>query len=169
RAKLFAVPLDDRRRWYRYHHLFADVLRAHMVAEQPEIISDLHARASDWYEQNGERSEAIRHALAAEDFPKAADLIEQAMPDLRRRRQESMLLGWLATLPNDLLSVRPVLSAFFGGALLATGQLERVEARLRAAERWVDPTTDTSETGERRQVSSAAMVVVNEEEFRRLP
>src|SRR2546426_645462 len=107
RAKLFVVPLDDRRRWYRYHHLFADVLRAHMVAEQPDVISDLHGRASDWYEQNGERSEAIRHALAAEDFPKAADLIEQAMPDLRRRRQEATLLGWLAALPNDLLSVRP--------------------------------------------------------------
>src|SRR5438874_682203 len=169
RANLFVVPLDDRRRWYRYHHLFADVLRAHLVAEQPEVVSDLHERASDWYEQNGERSEAIRHALTAEDFVKAADLIEQAMPDLRRRRQETTLLGWLAALPNDLLSVRPVLSAFFGGALLATGQLEGVEARLRAAERWLDTTTDMADRRERPHASSAAMVVVSEEEFRRLP
>src|SRR5439155_4313420 len=104
------------------------------------------------------------------------------MPDLRRRRQEATLLGWLAALPNDLLSVRPVLSAFFGGALLTTGQLERVEARLRAAERWLEPrrapsgslrdtldTADTPDTRERARTSSASMVVVNEEEFRRLP
>ncbi len=183
RANLFVVALDDRRRWYRYHHLFADVLRAHLVAEQPEVVSGLHERASDWYEQNGERSEAIRHALAAEDFPKAADLIEQAMPDLRRRRQEATLLGWLESLPNHLLSVRPVLSAFFGGALLATGQLEGVEARLRAAERWLEPrrapsgslreTLDTpadmADTRDRPPPVSTAMVVVNEEEFRRLP
>ncbi|HEV7664694.1 MAG TPA: helix-turn-helix transcriptional regulator, partial [Chloroflexota bacterium] len=161
RANLFVVPLDDRRRWYRYHHLFADVLRTHLMAEQPEVITDLHGRASDWYEQNGERSEAIRHALAAEDFPRAADLIEQAVPDLRRRRQEATMLKWLAALPNDLLSVRPVLSAFFGGALLSTGQLEGVEARLQAAERWLEPP--------RAHASAPAMVVVNEEEFRRLP
>jgi LuxR family maltose regulon positive regulatory protein len=183
RANLFVVPLDDRRRWYRYHHLFADVLRAHLVAEQPDALRDLHRRASDWYEQNGERSDAIRHALAAEDFPKAADLIEQAMPDLRRRRQEARLLGWLAALPNDLLSVRPVLSACFGGALLSTGQLQGVEARLRAAERWLDPlrepgsslrepqdtTTDTADTRDQPPALSAAMVVVNQDEFRRLP
>ena len=70
RANLFVVPLDDRRRWYRYHHLFADVLRARLLDEQPEQVPELHRRASAWYERNGERSEAIRHALAAGDFSK---------------------------------------------------------------------------------------------------
>src|SRR5207244_8436379 len=78
RANLFLVPLDDRRGWYRYHHLFADVLRAHLLDEQPAAIADLHRRASAWYERNGERSEAVQHALAAEDFARAADLVELA-------------------------------------------------------------------------------------------
>jgi LuxR family maltose regulon positive regulatory protein len=65
RANLFVIPLDDSRRWYRYHHLFADVLRAHLVEEQPDQMADLHRRASEWFEQNGEPSEAIRHAVAA--------------------------------------------------------------------------------------------------------
>jgi hypothetical protein len=95
RTNLFVVPLDDRRRWYRYHHLFADVLRARLQDEQPEQVPELHRRASAWYERNGEASEAIRHALAAQDFPKAAYLIELAMPEMRRSRQEATLLSWL--------------------------------------------------------------------------
>src|SRR5207245_1979821 len=119
RANLFVVPLDDRRRWYRYHHLFADVLRARLLDEHPEYVPDLHRRASAWYERNGEPSDAIRHALAAEDFPKAADLVERDMPALRRNRQEAAFLCWLAALPDELVRVRPVLSAHYGGALLA--------------------------------------------------
>ena len=92
RANLFLVPLDDRRRWYRYHHLFADVLRAHLLDEQPDEVPELHRRASDWYEQNGDRSEAIRHALAGGDFDRAADLIELAVPALRAGRQEATVL-----------------------------------------------------------------------------
>ena len=64
RGNLFLVPLDDRRRWYRYHHLFADVLQARLLDEQPDRVRELHRRASDWYEQNGDRAEAIDHALA---------------------------------------------------------------------------------------------------------
>src|SRR5438876_1113403 len=93
RGNLFVVPLDDRRRWYRYHHLFADVLRARLLDEQPKRVPELHRRASAWYGRNGEPSEAIRHALAADDFSKAADLIELAAPTLRRSRQEGALLG----------------------------------------------------------------------------
>jgi LuxR family transcriptional regulator, maltose regulon positive regulatory protein len=114
RANLFVVPLDDRRRWYRYHHLFADVLHARLLDEQPDRVPDLHRRASAWFERNREVPEAIRHALAAEDFPKAADLVERAMPALRRNRQEAAFLGWLAVLPDELVRVRPVLSAHYG-------------------------------------------------------
>jgi LuxR family maltose regulon positive regulatory protein len=165
RANLFVVPLDDRRHWYRYHHLFADVLHARLLDEQPDRVPDLHRRASAWFERNGEPSEAIRHALAADDFAKAADLIELAVPALRRNRQEAAFLGWLAALPDELVRVRPVLSAHYGGALLTSGQLEGVEARLRDAERWLDTPADTADKRE----PSHGIVVVEEEEFRRLP
>ena len=164
RANLFVVPLDDRRRWYRYHHLFADVLRARLLDEYPDDVPELHRRASAWYERNGEASEAIRHALAAGDFPKAADLIELAAPALRRNRQEAALLGWLAAMPEELLRCRPVLSNVFAGELLAAGKLEDADARLRDAERWVEP-----RGADRPEVLSAGMVVVDEARFRRLP
>ena len=80
RSNLFLVPLDDRRRWYRYHHLFADVLRARLLDEQHHQVPDLHRRASVWHEQHGEQSVAIRHALAGKDFERAADLVEAGYP-----------------------------------------------------------------------------------------
>ena len=76
RANLFIVPLDEERRWYRYHHLFADLLRQRLRQTQPESVPTLHTRASEWYEQNGLIDEAIEHALRAEDFERAAHLIE---------------------------------------------------------------------------------------------
>ena len=92
RGNFFVVPLDDRRHWYRYHHLFADVLSAHLLAEEATQVSTLHRRASAWYEQTGETSEAIRHAFAAKDFARAADLVELAIPAMGRNRQEAMVL-----------------------------------------------------------------------------
>src|SRR6266851_9176163 len=146
RANLFVVPLDDRRHWYRYHHLFADVLHARLLHEQPDRVPDLHLRASAWYEQSGERSVAIGHALAAGDFERAADLVELAIPAMRRSRQEAAVRGWLELLPDEVIRVRPVLSVGFAGALLARGELEGVEARLRDAEQWLNPATG-SRTG----------------------
>src|SRR5918998_136534 len=95
RGNLFVIPLDERRHWYRYHHLFADVLQAHLMAEQSEQVSTLHRRGGGGVEQDGSAADAIRHALAAEDFERAADLIELAVPSMRRSRQEATLLGWL--------------------------------------------------------------------------
>ena len=83
RSNLFVSPLDDKRHWFRYHPLFADVLRAHLIDEQPDQVPILHQRASEWYEQNGSAADAIRHALAAEDFERAAGLIELAWPAMR--------------------------------------------------------------------------------------
>ena len=166
RRNLFLVPLDDRRRWYRYHQLFADVLHARLLDEQPEEVPDLHRRASGWYEQNGEPSEAIRHALAAGDFERAADLVELAIPAMRRNRQEAAVRDWLELLPDNVVRVRPVLSVGFAGTLLSVGELEGVEGRLRDAERWLDTTTGI---GQGTQAPSAEMVVVDDEEFRRLP
>ena len=166
RANLFLVALDDRRRWYRYHHLFADVLQARLLDEQPGQVPELHRRASAWYEQNGERSLAIGHALAAGDFGRAADLVELAIPAMARTRQEAMVRRWLEELPDDVIRLRPVLSVGFAGALLTGGELEGVEGRLRDAERWLAPATGACE---RSQVPPAEMVVADEEEYRRLP
>ena len=95
RSNLFLIPLDDKRHWYRYHHLFADVLRMHLMAEQPGQVPILHHRASEWYERNGLAANAIHHALAAKDFERAAYLIEKAVPEMRRSRQEVTLLSWI--------------------------------------------------------------------------
>jgi LuxR family maltose regulon positive regulatory protein len=112
RGNFFVVPLDDKRRWYRYHHLFADVLFAHLMAERPDRVPALHRRASEWYERNGSAADAIRHALAAEDFGRAAHLVELAVPEMRRSRQEAKLLGWLKArtqrpLCGDVTAKRP--------------------------------------------------------------
>ncbi len=135
RGNLFLVPLDDRRRWYRYHHLFADVLQVRLLDEQPGQVPGLHRRASVWYQQNGEPPMAIGHALAARDFGRAADLIELAIPVMRKTRQEATVRGWLEALPDEVVRVRPMLSFAVAGALLAVGELEGVEspaARRRA-------------------------------------
>jgi ATP/maltotriose-dependent transcriptional regulator MalT len=131
RGNLFLVPLDDRRRWYRYHHLFADVLQARLLDEQPGQVPDLHRRASAWYEQNGEQPVAISHALAAGDFERAADLVELAIPAMRRGRQEAAVRGWLEVLPGELIRARPVLSVAYAWALLVSGELDGVQTRLR--------------------------------------
>ncbi|MFN8535961.1 MAG: hypothetical protein U0232_00600 [Thermomicrobiales bacterium] len=166
RGNLFVVPLDDKRHWYRYHHLFADVLRAYLLDEQPERVPELHRRASAWFEQHGESSEAIRHALAAGDFARVAALIERALPVLRRSRMGVTLIGWLAALPDDVIRQRPVLSVVYAWALLEHNQFDGVEARLRDAERWFAAAAD--EPG-RPGVLSSEMIVEDEEEFRRLP
>ena len=162
RSNLFLVPLDDRRQWYRYHHLFADVLRARLLDEQADHIPELHRRASGWYERNGERAVAIDHALAAGDFDRAADLVELAAPALQRARQEHTLRRWMEALPDAQLRVRPVLSNDYVGSLMSTGQLEGVEPYLLAAEQWLDA---MAAEGSRPR----GMVVVDEERFPTLP
>ncbi|HEY2576161.1 MAG TPA: LuxR C-terminal-related transcriptional regulator [Streptosporangiaceae bacterium] len=166
RGNLFLVPLDDRRRWYRYHHLFADVLQARLLDEHPGQVPDLHRRASVWFEQNGEQPVAISHALAAGDFERAAYLVEMAIPAMRRTRQEVTARGWLTALPGGLVRVRPVLSVAMAGALLAAGEVDAVEARLGDAEQWLDIATDICKES---PAPPAEMIVVNEEEFLRLP
>ena len=103
RGNLFLVALDDRRQWYRYHHLFADVLRARLTEASPELVDVLHRRASDWFADHDEPSEAIRHAIAGHQFDRAAELVELTVPTLLRDRQEALLRGWIELLPEELL------------------------------------------------------------------
>jgi LuxR family transcriptional regulator, maltose regulon positive regulatory protein len=187
RGNFFLIPLDDNRHWYRYHHLFADVLQMHLITEQPAPVPTLHRRASEWYEQHGLANDAIRHAFAAKDFGRAADLVERAGPAMRRNRQEATLLGWLQALPDELLYYRPILSVYYAGMLLQSGQLKGVEARLQDAERWLEtavpaptnerPHPDLSHGAAREDSHPTApkggdlqgAVVVDQEDFRRLP
>ncbi len=166
RGNFFVIPLDDKRHWVRYHHLFAEVLRLHLVAEQPDQIPVLHRRASEWFEQNGLAADAIRHALAGQDFERAADLVERIFQTMSRNRQESILLGWLKALPEELIRDHPVLCNLYAGALMQTGEFQGVEAWLLAAERWLILTDGGREQPD---VVSEKMVVADKEEFRRLP
>ena len=165
RGNLFLVPLDDRRQWYRYHHLFADVLRARLLDEQPGQLPDLHRRASAWHERNGEPTAAIGHALAAGDFERAADLVELAIPDMRKTRQEAVVRRWLQALPDELIRARPVLAVTFAATLLTTGEVEVVEERLLDAERRLNARAALQQGPQARPAEPGAV----EEEYRRLP
>ena len=166
RGNLFVVPLDDTRHWYRYHHLFADVLQARLLAEYPGRAVTLHLNASRWYERAGAMAEAIRHALAGDDAARAADLVELAAPALRRSRQEATLLRWCKAIPDDVIRCRPVLSVAYASALLSTGERAGVEERLQDAEQWLTqvPPRATSTIG-----LPAGMIVRDYAEFWRLP
>ena len=134
RGNLFVVPLDTQRSWYRYHHLFADVLRARLLAEHPDEVPRLHQRASDWYAAHDLVADAVRHALVAKDFDRAAFLVEEAMPELRRARQDSLMLAWVRSMPESVVRRSPVLSILSGWALMMSGDLDAVESRLDDAE-----------------------------------
>lgn len=165
RANLFVVPLDDSRRWYRYHHLFADVLHAHLSDESPDEIASLHHKASGWYEQNRDLERAVRHALACGDVDRAAGMVELAIPALRMDRQEATIRGWLDAFPDEVIRARPVLAVGFIGALMASGKFDGVEERLQDVEQRLQTTGDRDAAGMLR----AEMVVVDEEELPRLP
>jgi LuxR family maltose regulon positive regulatory protein len=165
RANLFIVHLDEKRHWYRYHHLFADLLRQRLHQKHPEQISNLHQSASEWYEQNSLWSDAIHHAFAVEDNERAADLIELAWRPMNTSYRSVTWLGWAKTLPEELVRSRPVLSTACGWASLDTGNLKAAEICFQNAERWLDTTTNVNEQSE---VSSGKTVVLDEEEFRSL-
>ncbi|MHC1781139.1 MAG: LuxR C-terminal-related transcriptional regulator [Anaerolineaceae bacterium] len=167
RNNLFLVPLDDQRQWHRYHHLFAEVLQVHLMELQPDLKAALHSRASAWYEHNGLRSDAIRHALAAEDFKRAADLIELAWPATEDKSiQPNAWFGWVKALPEPLIHARPVLNVCYAYALLGRGEIEAAEARLKDAEKWLKPADNSTAQLES---PSVGMVVVDQEQFKSLP
>ncbi|WGV62520.1 LuxR C-terminal-related transcriptional regulator [Brevibacillus brevis] len=142
RANLFIVPLDSERRWYRYHHLFADLLRQRLrqrfssiTGEGERILAELHTRASIWYEDNGFEMEAFHHAVAANDLSRAARLVEGERMPLLFRGGVVPVLNWLESLPREELDVRPALWVMYASALLMTGQITGVEPKLLAAEK----------------------------------
>jgi LuxR family maltose regulon positive regulatory protein len=140
RENLFVVPLDDERHWYRYHHLFADALRARLAARDADRVGELHAAASRWLGENGLLGDAVDHAIASGDPEHAAELVELTLADMRRRRQDRTLRDWLVALPDDVVRRRPLLAMFTGWSRLSEGDFEGVESWLDAAEAGLDTT-----------------------------
>ncbi|HAJ37921.1 MAG TPA: LuxR family transcriptional regulator [Chloroflexi bacterium] len=138
RANLFLVPLDSERRWYRYHHLFGDLLRqrlaASLTADHTVSAAMLHRRASQWYEASGFLLDAFQHAVAAHDIDRAAFLVEGNGMPLHFRGAVKPVLDWLTALPTHELDAHPNLWIAYASAQLFTGQLGEIEPKLRAAE-----------------------------------
>ena len=163
RDNLFLLPLDDQRRWYRYHHLFADMLRARLLDERPGEVAELHRRASAWNEQDGDTSAAVEHALAAGDVDRAAGLVEAVIPAMTKDRREAQLRRWMDALPEEVYARRPVLANGYVGALMSTGEIRGVEGRLRIAEEWVEAArTDPT-------ALPSGLLVANPGEWSKLP
>ena len=145
RANLFVMPLDDKREWFRYHHLFADVLRTYLQKELPDQVATLQQRASAWYAEQGQQSEAIRYALAAHDFRRAARLIEREWRVYHRSQfRSAAVLGWMKALPDEMVRASPSLSIGYAWELLNIGENEAAASHLHDAELALDsagPTT----------------------------
>lgn len=158
RENLFLIPLDDQRQWYRYHRLFAEMLRARLLSEEPELLPLLHNRASLWFAEQAMPAEAIEHALAARNFDRAAHLMELAAPQIRRDRRDALFQGWLNALPHERIRRSPVLTVFQAFSLMGAGKLDDVEPYLQEAER----TMEAAPTGTQSPWSEV-------EEYQRLP
>lgn len=134
RRNLFVVPLDDDRRWYRYHHLFADLLQARLQQIEPELAARLRARAASWCEANGRLNEAIAYALSAQDFAGAASLIEKIWGETISRGEVETVAAWLQALPVDVVRSSARLGVAHCWLLWFQGRIDLVEATLMAAE-----------------------------------
>ncbi|MEO1299664.1 MAG: LuxR C-terminal-related transcriptional regulator, partial [Cyanobacteria bacterium J06636_16] len=149
RTNLLLVSLDDKREWYRYHHLFTDALQVRLTKGQPNHIAELHLRACAWYEQNNFRPNAIHHALAARHFERAADLIElEWSANIGSYYQNTTWTAWVQTLPDELVRTRITLSTGLAWELLFSGQLQAAEDRLKDADRLLALAVNTGDSME---------------------
>jgi LuxR family maltose regulon positive regulatory protein len=161
RGNMLIVPLDDQRRWYRYHQLFADVLQSYARTTFPDQVPVWQQRASRWYEQHGFRADAIQAAFAAGDAERAADLVEQSWPVILNGFPPATWLQWAQSLPEDLLQARPVLSAGYAWLLLDNGELAAAAQRLDSVDGWLDRVA----SGGQAAAFQAGMLVANETQF----
>jgi LuxR family transcriptional regulator, maltose regulon positive regulatory protein len=139
RNNLFVIPLDDRRHWFRYHHLFADLLHTHLLAQWPDQVAILHRRASEWYETQGTLSAAISHAFAAEDMARAAHLIEREWRNHHRSQfRSAAVIDWMKRLPEAIVRASPSLSTGYAWELLNQGELDAAASHLQDAEQRIE-------------------------------
>lgn len=151
RANLFVVALDDEGRWYRYYHLFADLLRHHLREDSPDLLPDLHRKAACWLEDKGQVAEAAQHLFAIPDFAAAADLVERISDDLLRGGDIAGLRRLLEPLPEVVLADRPVLSLALAETCFARGQLAAADQHITIAERAVACMAANTDVEQRQQ------------------
>ena len=146
KVNLFIIPLDNKRQWFRFHHLFADFLRLRAHHELAAQIPVLHQRAALWYEENGLLAEAIENALTGNNYEQASRLIEQnSMATIFGLAQWKTLLNWMKALPPEMVQKRPLLSLHFAWALFSTGQWPSTEPYLRDVELAVGNSQETED------------------------
>jgi len=142
RANLFVMPLDDERRWYRYHHLFADLLNSTLGELRSAVeIRELHRRASRWHQGEGSLEEAMIHAMAAQDFERAASMIDENVVSMLSRSEAPVLLGWIEKLPDQIVRGRPWLDIYRAYTLALSGRPDEAEPLLEDVEKRIDPDT----------------------------
>jgi len=134
RTNLFIIPLDNERQWYRYHHLFGDLLVQRLRQTQPDKMSVLHNKASDWFNHQGMKREAIQHSLAAKNYEKAGKLIESVGIDIMEQGENSTVVRWVSSLPDKVIESRPFLCILQAWVMLYSGQIDIAESRLLDAE-----------------------------------
>ncbi|MCW5579182.1 MAG: hypothetical protein KIS89_11105, partial [Dokdonella sp.] len=149
---LFLVPQDDTRRWYRYHHLFGDLLQSRLLALEAGRVADLHRRASDWYEQNDLLAEAVHHAQAAGDTQRQIRLIAQNVLTMAYFGELTTLVEWLDALPADLGRNEPWFCVSRAWVMVFAGHVDAVEEHVRAAERALEQAELPTGAGERDQI-----------------
>ncbi len=143
-ANMFLLPLDDERRWYRYHHLFADLLQSRLRESNPGLFFDLHRRAAQWYEENDMLVDAIAHSQTARDHQRTARLMEKVVIPLITRGELTTLLKWSEQLPQETVRTHPYLCLYLGLAFIFAGRTQEVVALLEQAENSL-PGADLSE------------------------
>jgi LuxR family maltose regulon positive regulatory protein len=158
---LFVVPLDDEHRWYRYHHLFADLLRKRLEQEAPaEQIGELYGRASVWHEEIGTIDEAVKYALKAQDFGRVARLAEQAAQASALDSRLTTLLYWLERLPEEVLCAHPRLQIYRAWALYMNGHIARAQKMLQRSQEALEGLPPTPENDALREELTTLLTII---------
>ena len=166
RENLFIIPLDEKRQWYRYHHLFADMLLTRLTEEYPDQLSQLHIKAGNWNEGHGFVAKAIEHALLAGEADRAAELIEPLWAAMDKNLQSATWLKWASQLPEDIVHQRPVIKVGIAWAMLDAGQLDNVEGSLREVEQLLGKLGDNVDDA---SLQRHGVTVSDKKQFRYLP
>ncbi len=159
-SNLFILSLDDQRTWYRYHQLFAELLKKRLHQSDPGSVPVLHRRAIQWYEQNGLIPQAVEHAFLIKDYPKAADLVSRVVEALWGRGEHVTLLGWLAALPEAEKRRYPSLWVFEVSMLITAGEMQTAERRVQEIESFLQTAAGGEPDGTTTQAALAAQVSV---------
>ncbi len=168
---MFIIPLDNERKWFRYHHLFLDLLRQKLHKEysfegnEGDNISKLHSRASQWFENNDLISEAVHHAVLGKYYERAAALIEMSWSEMDQNLQSGIWLSWVKQIPDEIIQLRPILCVGYAWALLDSGSFEGCETRLNDAEKCIEILSENRV----QQTEVLNIVVVDEEQYKILP